>query len=120
MVRLAPLGLPSVLVKYGGSMLWASMIYWIISSALPRWRLTRAALVSCVVALCVELFKLYHAPALDAFRLTLPGKLLFGRVFSLWNLLAYTVAIIAGVVADRAIRSILSRSNAAGSRNSQG
>ena len=38
-VRMAPLGLPAVVVKYGGSMLWAVMIYWIVSAALPRWRL---------------------------------------------------------------------------------
>ena len=104
-IRLAPLGLPDALVKYGGSLLWALMIYWIVSSVRPRWRLMRGALVSSVIAFCVELFKLYHAPLLDAFRLTLPGKLLLGRVFSLWDLVAYAVAVIAGVLADRAIQS---------------
>jgi hypothetical protein len=104
-IRLAPLGLPYVPVKYGGSLLWALMIYWLVSSARPNWQLTRAALVSGAVALGVELFKLYHAPALDAFRLTLPGKLLLGSVFSPRNLLAYAVAIFVGVIADSAIRS---------------
>lgn len=93
-IRLVPLGLPDALVKYGGSLLWALMIYWIVSSARPLWPLTRGALVSGAIALCVELFKLYHAPLLDAFRLTLPGKLLLGRVFSLWDLVAYAVAIV--------------------------
>lgn len=103
-IRLAPLGLPNALVKYGGSLLWALMIYWIVSSVRSLWLLTRGALVSCAIALCVELFKLCHAPMLDAFRLTLPGKLLLGRVFSLWDLVAYAVAIIDGVLADFAIR----------------
>lgn len=103
-IRLAPLGLPNAFVKYGGSLLWALMIYWIVSSVRSLWPLTRGALVSSAIALCVELFKLYHAPMLDAFRLTLPGKLLLGRVFSPWDLVAYAVAIIAGVLADRAIR----------------
>ena len=103
-IRLALLGLPNALTKYGGSLLWALMIYWIVSSIRPRWPLTRSALVSSAIASCVELFKLYHAPPLDAFRLTLPGKLLLGRVFSLSDLAAYAVAIIIGVLADRAIR----------------
>ena len=34
-VRFAPLGLPQFVTKYGGSMLWALMIYWIVSAR--RW-----------------------------------------------------------------------------------
>lgn len=104
-IRMAPLGLPNALVKYGGSLLWALMIYWIASSVRPLWPLTRSALASSAVAFCVELFKLYHAPLLDAFRLTVPGKLLLGRVFSIWDLVAYAVAIVAGLLADRAMQS---------------
>lgn len=98
------LGLPAAVVKYGGSSLWALMIYWIVSTLRPRWPPMRSALGSSVVAVSVELFKLFHTPGLDAFRLTLPGKLLLGRVFSLWDLLAYACAIIAGMLADRAMR----------------
>lgn len=101
-LRLLRLGLPNAIVKYGGSMLWALMVYWIVSAIRPRWQPTRTGLVSSAIALSVELFKLYHAPALDAFRLTLPGKLLLGRVFSLWDLLAYALAVIVAVLADRA------------------
>jgi hypothetical protein len=82
-IRLAPLGLPNALVEYRGSLLWALMIYWIGSSVRSLWPLTRGAFVSSAIALCVELFKLYHAPMLDAFRLTLPGKLLLGRVLAM-------------------------------------
>jgi hypothetical protein len=102
-VRLAPLGLPNTLTKYGGSLLWALMIYWIVSTAYSRLTLTANASLSGTVALGVELFKLYHAPLLDAFRMTLPGKLLLGRVFSLWDLLTYAIAIIFGSFADRAL-----------------
>jgi hypothetical protein len=38
---------------------------------------------------------------LDAFRLTLPGGLLLGRIFSAWNMLAYGVGIIFAVGLDR-------------------
>lgn len=117
-IRLAPLGLPNALVKYGGSLLWALMIYWIVSSVWPLRSFGRSALVSSVLAFCVELFKLYHTPLVDAFRLTLPGKLLLGRVFSLWDLIAYAVAIISGVLADHMIRSGMWRLGPAERRNS--
>lgn len=103
-VRFVPLGLPNAFVKYGGSLLWAMMIYWIVSTIGRRWPLCRAALVAFAIALSVEVFKLYHTPALDAFRLSLAGKLLLGRVFSPLNLIAYAIAIVAACLADRAIR----------------
>ena len=99
-VRFAPLGLPPFVVKYGGSTLWALMLYWIVSTLLFRWRLAAVALVTGVLATLVECIKLYHSPALDAFRHTLPGILLLGRIFSPWDILAYWLAILAGALAD--------------------
>jgi len=106
-LRLIHLGLPFVLVKYGGSLLWALMIYWIVSALRPRWPLTRCAILALSIACAVELFKLYRTPWLDAFRLTLPGALLLGRVFSLLDLVVYACAIVVGMVADRVTRSRL-------------
>jgi hypothetical protein len=103
-LRLTHVGLPFFIVKYGGSMLWALMIYWIVSTLRPRWPIPTAALAAMVVSGAVELFKLVHAPWLDAFRLTLPGALLLGRVFSLWDLAAYAAAIAPGALADRRMR----------------
>lgn len=73
----------------------------------PIWPLKLNTLVSGAIALRVELFKLYHAPLLDAFRLTLPGKLPRPRVFAMGSV-AYAVAIVAGVLADRAMQSNVS------------
>jgi hypothetical protein len=95
------LGLPAVVVKYSGSVLWAMMVFFlvaIVSSKLPRWRI---AMIAAVIATCVELFRLVHTPWLDDFRLTLVGALLLGRIFSLWDLLAYGVGIILGMLLDR-------------------
>ena len=103
-VRFAPLGLPQFVVKYGGSMLWALMVYWIVSALLPRRHLLTAALLAAAIATSVEFLKLYHSTALDAFRHTLPGILLLGRIFSVWDILAYWLAISAGVLADSALR----------------
>jgi hypothetical protein len=94
-------GLPALVVKYGGSALWAAMVFFLVAMAashLPRLTL---ALISATIAIAVELFRLVHAPWLDAFRLTLTGALLLGRIFSLWNLLAYGVGIVLAVWLDR-------------------
>jgi carbon starvation protein CstA len=103
-VRFSPLGLPLFVVKYGGSMLWALMVYWIISALLPSWRLLTVALLAGTLATAVEFFKLYHLPMLDAFRLTLPGVLLLGRFFSVWDIGAYWLAIVIGAFVDQRIR----------------
>ena len=103
-IRFAHLGLPAPIVKYGGSMLWALMIYWIVSALLPSLRLPIIAFISAAITAAVEFFKLNHSPALDAFRLTTPGILLLGRVFSAWDILAYWLAIWIGAFVDRRIR----------------
>jgi hypothetical protein len=95
------LGLPAFVVKYGGSILWAMMVFFLVAlvgSKLPRWRIVA---IAALIATCVELFRLVHTPWLDDFRLTLAGALLLGRIFSLWDVLAYGVGIILGMLLDR-------------------
>jgi hypothetical protein len=62
------------------------------------------ALLAGTLCTAVEFFKLYHSPALDGFRLTIPGMLLLGRTFSVWDLAAYWVAISFGTILDKVIR----------------
>jgi hypothetical protein len=97
----AGLGLPSSLVKYGGSLLWGTMVFFLV--AIPAHGLSRGrvVLIAAAITIGVELFRLVHAPWLDAFRLTLPGALLLGRIFSLWNMLAYGFGIALGMWLDR-------------------
>lgn len=97
-VRFVPLGLPAGVVKYAGSTLWGAMVYGLLACLRPDAALRRLALAALVIAVAVEFFRLVHTPWLDAFRLTLAGQLLLGRVFSLWNLLAYAVGIAAAAV----------------------
>ena len=104
--RLAPLGLPAFVVKFAGSTLWAAMVYWVASTLLGRWRLSAVALLSGAIATAVEFFKLYHSPGMDAFRLTLPGMLLLGRYFSVWDIVAHGAAICVGAILDRWIRQM--------------
>jgi hypothetical protein len=100
LVRFVPLGLPRFVVKYGGSTMWAAMIYWVVSAGLPRVRVVPLAVVSGSIATAVEFVKLWRSPGLDAFRGTLPGVLLLGRHFSGWDILAYWLAIGLGAAMD--------------------
>jgi hypothetical protein len=95
------LGLPYPVVKYGGSMLWATMVFFLVAMIGSHLSRPNIALLSAAIAILVELFRLVHAPWLDAFRLTLAGALLLGRIFSLWNLLAYGAGIVLGMGLDR-------------------
>ncbi|MDO9294713.1 DUF2809 domain-containing protein [Bradyrhizobium sp.] len=94
------LGLPAFVVKYGGSVLWGTMVFFLLAMAASTLSRPRIALVAAVIAIGVELFRLVHFPWLDAFRLTLPGALLLGRIFSMWNMVAYGVGIALGVSFD--------------------
>ena len=98
-------GLPGAIVKYGGSILWATMVFFLVAIAGPRRPRWTVAWLSAVIAVSVELFRLVHAPWLDAFRLTLPGALLLGRIFSPWDILAYGAGILLGTLLDRLTQS---------------
>jgi hypothetical protein len=95
------LGLPALVVKYGGSLLWAAMVFFLVAMVASHLSRLNVALISAAIAVGVELFRLVHAPWLDAFRLTLAGALLLGRIFSPWNMLAYGVGIVLAVWLDR-------------------
>jgi hypothetical protein len=95
------LGIPASIVKYGGSILWGAMVFFLVAIALPRLARWPVAGISAVIAVGVELFRLFHTLWLDEFRLTLAGVLLLGRIFSVWNILAYAAGILLAVGLDR-------------------
>ncbi|MGY3395556.1 hypothetical protein ACVWW6_008147 [Bradyrhizobium sp. USDA 3311] len=98
-----PLGLPAFVVKYGGSLLWATMVFLLVGVLLPRLSRMQLAAIAAAIAVVVEFSRLVHTPWLDAFRLTTAGALLLGRMFSLWNLVAYAAGIAFGVWIDRLV-----------------
>jgi hypothetical protein len=95
------LGLPAFIVKYGGSALWGAMVFFLVALAASRLSRRGIALIAAAIAITVELFRLVHMPALDAFRLTLAGALLLGRMFSAWDMVAYGVGIAFAMGLDR-------------------
>lgn len=99
--RFLPLHLPYFAWKYGGSMLWAVALYWLVAALMPRARVATIFVVALPAAAAVEFSRLIHTPGFDHFRTTLAGKLLLGRYFSLWNIAAYWLAIGLIALADR-------------------
>jgi len=99
-----PLGLPAFVVKYGGSLLWATMVLLLVGALLPMMTRSRLAVIAMAIAVVVEFSRLVHMPWLDAFRLTTAGALLLGRIFSLSNLVAYAAGIAFGVWIDRLLQ----------------
>ncbi|HEY0308688.1 MAG TPA: DUF2809 domain-containing protein [Acidobacteriaceae bacterium] len=98
--RMLPLHLPFFAWKYGGSVLWTVALYWTVAALLPRLRPAGVATISAILALLVELSRLVDQPTLNTFRETLAGKLILGRYFSLKDIAAYWIAIVAIVLVD--------------------
>ena len=99
--RVLPLGLPWFFYKYGGSFLWAVALYWFVATLLPRLYPSALATISSLAALIVEFSRLVPQSAIDAFRLTLAGRLILGRYFSFKNIAAYLLAIAVSALFDR-------------------
>jgi len=99
-LRFVPSHVPYAVVRYGGSFLWALMIYFLIAALQAYRRPVTLAAISGVFTTLVELSRLYHTPGLDAFRLTLAGALLLGRVFNAWHLAIYWAAVVIAALLD--------------------
>jgi hypothetical protein len=96
--RLAPLGLPPFWFKYGGGVLWGAMVLLIVGGLRHGSKLQwTTPLYALAIAITAELIRLFHEPHFDAFRHTLAGALLFGRVFNVRNIVAYAVDIVAAL-----------------------
>ncbi|SCX26994.1 ribosomal maturation YjgA family protein [Agrobacterium rosae] len=98
-------GLPFLVVKYGGSILWGSMVYLLVASVAPFRNMRLPIGLALAIAVIVELIRLVHFPMLDEFRATTAGALLLGRVFSPWNIACY----LAGIALAALIGAIVAR-----------
>ena len=77
-----------------------------VSALAPHARLSRRAATALAIAYLVEISQLYHAPWIDALRLTALGGLMLGFGFLWSDLACYTVGVAVGVLLERvAIRS---------------
>ena len=115
LLRLVNWGLPLSVHHYGGGILWGAMLFLLVSALRPPGRdFGTSLIVSGVMAAAIEVARLFHTPGLDAFRTTLAGQLLLGRIFSGWNLIAYAAGIGATAALTRSATSSHHRRTAAG------
>lgn len=99
--RFVPLGLPYVIVKYGGSFLWAATAYWGIGFIGARSRPEVLALFAAFLTTLVEFIKRIQSQGLDTFRNKFAGKVLLGRHFSYIDIAVYCCAILCCMSIDK-------------------
>jgi len=98
------LGFSHFITKYGGSALWALLVFLccgLVKARASTWRLVFAA---TVISFCVEFSQLYHAPWIDQIRAHRLGGLILGSTFSSYDLIAYLVGIGAGAILEVILR----------------
>jgi threonine/homoserine/homoserine lactone efflux protein len=93
--------LPTFIGEYSGDVLWALMLFLVVSFVLAGRPLFQRCIISLVLAFAVEVSQLYHAPWIDSIRNTTLGGLVLGFGFLWSDLVCYLVGITAGVLADR-------------------
>jgi hypothetical protein len=96
---------PACLGKYPGDALWALMVFLLWGLALPRASSLRIGLYALATSLADEFSQLYQAPWLNGIRSTTVGHLLLGSGFAWPDLVAYTVGVALGVLAESAVRA---------------
>lgn len=101
-LRLVPWGLPLPAHHVGGGLLWGAMLYLLVAAGRPLgWNRAAVIVAAIAIACAVEMLRLYRDASLDAFRATVAGQLLLGRIFSPWNMLTYAGGILAAALATR-------------------
>src|SRR6266850_3342051 len=97
--RFLPVDLPYV-GKYPGDALWSLMVFLGMGIIFNKASSLQLGFGALGFAFGIEALKLYQAPWLTSIRHTTLGHLIFGHVFSWQNLVAYTVGVLVGVVAE--------------------
>lgn len=99
--------LPSLLGVYAGDVLWALVLYLLVSAVLAGRPIAWRATISLVLASLVEVSQLYHAPWLDAIRHTTLGGLALGFGFLWSDLVCYSLGIAIGGVTEWSVRCVI-------------
>jgi hypothetical protein len=76
-----------------GDVLWALMVYLIVSAILIATPLKQVVFISLLFCFAIEFSQLYQAEWINNLRRTLPGRLILGQGFLWGDLLAYTLGV---------------------------
>jgi Protein of unknown function (DUF2809) len=83
----------SMLGKYPGDALWATMVYLGLGVLIPTIQPWRLALISAFAAYGVEFSQMIQEPWIRSIRQTVLGHLVLGSTFNCPDLIAYTVGV---------------------------
>lgn len=112
--RAMPMAFPELIARYGGDVLWAAMVVWILAplrtAAAPR----ALGLMALTIAMLIEVSQLYQAPWINAVRATRVGALALGQGFLWIDILCYVIGVTLAVAVDASIVR-QSRTGSAGS-----
>ncbi len=87
-----------MVARYGGDVLWAVALYWLLTLVWPTARPWRLGLATFGLSALVEVSQLYHAPWIDAVRANRIGALVLGQGFLWSDLVCYAVGAGVGVI----------------------
>ena len=107
-VRLKKAWFPDVVNLYLGDILYAFMMFYIVSFFAIRSNAAVRGGIALAVCFCVEVLQLYQAAWITAIRQTLPGRLILGSGFLWSDLLAYSIGVAAAYLFDK---FVISRQN---------
>lgn len=92
--------LQQIISAYSGDILWALMVFLLIAFILNKKSTLFIISLAIIFSYLVEISQLYHAPWIDAIRVTTLGGLVLGFGFLWSDLVCYTVGIIIGAIID--------------------
>ncbi len=96
-----PTPVGTFVAAYVGDALWAAMVFFGISTLVPRVALRARVAIALAYCVATELSQLYHAPWIDELRATRLGGLVLGFGFLWSDLIAYTIGVAAAAVLAR-------------------
>jgi hypothetical protein len=103
--RRYPSVLPEFVATYAGDVLWASMVFWLLTLVRPNGEGRHLAVIAFAMAVAVESSQLYHAPWLDALRASPLGALALGQGFLWSDMACYAVGVMLAAVIDSTLRT---------------
>jgi len=104
-VRIKHAWFPDIVNLYLGDVLYAFMMFYIISCIVPEKRIGIRAITALVICFAIELLQLYQTDWINAVRETLPGKLILGSGFLWSDLLAYVIGVLAAYIFEKIMLS---------------
>ena len=97
--------LPAFVATYAGDVLWASMVFWVLTLLRPNGEGRHLAAIAFAIAVMVEVSQRYHAPWLDALRASPLGALALGQGFLWSDIACYLLGVVLAAVLDWMLRT---------------